>query len=80
MSSRGLRLSDYKTGASRPADGRWKEPGLLGHGENHQHFIARMKMDLKVAIQRKKNKEQSLDAAVITQEEIDRAKHEFYKT
>ncbi len=76
--SRGRKLEDYKTGASRPS-GHRGEPKILGHGDNHLHFIARMKMDLRSYIQYKEKKEKGLEAVVITQAEIDRAKQEFYK-
>jgi len=76
--SRGKKLEDYKTGASRPS-GHRGEPKILGHGDNLYFFKSRLKRDIELKMIYKEKKEKGLEAAVITQAEIDKAKQEFYK-
>ena len=77
----GKRKPDYKRGPYRPSGytSRDFEPSVSSHGENHQYFIAGFNRDKKLQAIRKRIKEQGLKPVVITQEQINKAKQEFYK-
>ena len=77
----GKRKPDYKKGPYRQSGvtSRDFEPSVRSHGENHQYFVARLKRDYELHMIRRRNIDQGLKPVVITQEQIDKAKQEFYK-
>ena len=77
----GKRKPDYKKGPYRQSGimSHDFEPSVRSHGENHHYFVTRLKRDRELHMIRKKNIEQGLKPVVISQDEINVAKQEFYK-
>ena len=75
------RGKDYRGGPDRGNGGKLNSTTFMPDDTLHlvTRFISRMEQDLQLAIQKKEKRTGKRKRVIITQEDIDKAKEEYYK-